>query len=124
MEIGIALGYGKPVYVVKNFEIEGRTMRPIGSWIAHPLVTIVESVQEALDMAFGLVKNSGVEPVTVVIPSVEIDAIINKIDPTFWNRNNIKVTDDEIKQWAIQLATDSIVCGEAEYGPDYPSNKT
>ena len=57
VEIGMALGMGKPVIIVLPFEPEGRTFRPIGSWIKHPSVTIVKTVQEALDMAYGLVKN-------------------------------------------------------------------
>ena len=49
LEAGIALGMGKPVVVcLPGVTLEGRTTRPIGSWIAHPLVTRIDSIREAL----------------------------------------------------------------------------
>lgn len=39
IEAGIAIGMGKQVIVcLPNVKLEGRTCRPIGSWIEHPLV--------------------------------------------------------------------------------------
>lgn len=36
VEVGVALAFDKPVYVcLKDVMLEGRTMRPVGSWIAH-----------------------------------------------------------------------------------------
>jgi hypothetical protein len=101
VETGMALAYGKPIIVVLNFELEGRTYRPIGSWITHPLVHIVATVQEALDMAAGITTHP-------IYGEWEVKP-----------RN----MDEDIELWAQQLAQDSVECGEAEYGLDYPSNK-
>lgn len=49
VEVGIALGAGKPVAAVIVGEVEGRTYRPVGSWIEHPGVRIFKSVSEAFD---------------------------------------------------------------------------
>ncbi len=38
VEVGIAIGMRKPIAIVLNgFEPEGRTARPVGSWVEHPL---------------------------------------------------------------------------------------
>lgn len=51
IECGIALGLGKPVIVcLPGVQLEGRTMRPIGSWIAHRNVRRIDSVAEALKL--------------------------------------------------------------------------
>lgn len=48
-ECGIAIGMGKPVVVcLPGVVLEGRTSRPIGSWIEHPLVARVDSIGEAM----------------------------------------------------------------------------
>lgn len=40
IEVGMALAMGKPVHVaMRGVEVEPRSMRPIGSWLHHPLVT-------------------------------------------------------------------------------------
>jgi hypothetical protein len=49
IEVGIALGMGKLVCVVIDGELEGRTMRPVGSWMAHPKVVKHDSLREAFD---------------------------------------------------------------------------
>ena len=41
VEVGMALGMGKRVaVVVKDMQLEPRSMRPMGSWMAHPLVKV------------------------------------------------------------------------------------
>jgi hypothetical protein len=51
VEVGIALGMRIPVCVVlPGVVLEGRTDRPIGSWIRHPGVFLFETVQEALEI--------------------------------------------------------------------------
>lgn len=56
VEVGIALGAGIPIFIVApGVEIEEGTYRPIGSWIKHPLVTVVSSMDEAL---IGALKNA------------------------------------------------------------------
>jgi hypothetical protein len=51
VEAGIALGMGKDVIVcLPDVTLEQRSFRPIGSWIAHPLVTRVDNVLVALEM--------------------------------------------------------------------------
>jgi hypothetical protein len=47
VEVGIALALRKPVAVVLNFEPDGRTMKPIGSWIAHKQVIRAPTVAAA-----------------------------------------------------------------------------
>ncbi len=49
IEAGMALAKKVPVYIVApNVLIEEKTFRPIGSWINHPLVKIVSTMEEAL----------------------------------------------------------------------------
>ncbi len=48
IECGLALGMGKPVAVVlPGVRLEPRSMRPVGSWLAHPLVSIHETLEAA-----------------------------------------------------------------------------
>ena len=49
VEVGLALGAGVKIFVVApGVEIEPRSCRPIGSWINHPLVQVVSSIELAL----------------------------------------------------------------------------
>lgn len=49
LEAGIALGMGKPVVVcLPGLEVEGRTHRPIGSWIVHRNVSRIDNLHEAM----------------------------------------------------------------------------
>lgn len=49
VEVGMALALGKPVVVVSpGVELEPRSMRPIGSWAAHPLVSFNHNIKEAV----------------------------------------------------------------------------
>lgn len=49
VEAGIALANKVPIYIVApNVSIDEKTFRPIGSWINHPLVKIVDTMAEAL----------------------------------------------------------------------------
>ncbi|MFY2597169.1 hypothetical protein ACOTHJ_12965 [Achromobacter xylosoxidans] len=48
IEVGIALGAGKPVAVVApDVEIQGPDFRPLGSWIAHPRVKVFRNRGDA-----------------------------------------------------------------------------
>ena len=48
-EAGIAIGLGKRVGVVTpGVAYEARSMRPIGSWVSHPLVTRFETIGDAI----------------------------------------------------------------------------
>lgn len=50
IEVGMALGQGKPVAVVlPGVKIELLHVRPVGSWVRHPLVKICETLEEARD---------------------------------------------------------------------------
>jgi hypothetical protein len=52
VEAGMAIAAGVPVLVVLDgVELEPRSMRPIGSWIAHPLVTRCANIEDALALA-------------------------------------------------------------------------
>lgn len=47
VEAGMAIAFHKKVFVVtKNFTPESFTCKPIGSWINHPSVTIVKTLEE------------------------------------------------------------------------------
>jgi hypothetical protein len=49
IECGMAIGMGKPVAVVlPGIRLDARSMRPVGSWLAHPLVTFAASVEYAM----------------------------------------------------------------------------
>ena len=50
IEVGIAIGMGKPVVVCLPFvTLDGRTSRPVGSWIQHPLVTRIDNIHDAMN---------------------------------------------------------------------------
>jgi hypothetical protein len=51
VEIGIAIALRKPVGVVLLGELEGRTMRPVGSWLHHPLVKVTRFIDDAIEHA-------------------------------------------------------------------------
>jgi hypothetical protein len=47
VEVGMALGMGKPVIVcMPGVELVDATLRPVGSWIRHPLVTRIDNLRE------------------------------------------------------------------------------
>jgi hypothetical protein len=49
VEIGMALSAGVPVFLVTpNLTLDGRTFRPLGSWIKHPLVSFADTIEDAL----------------------------------------------------------------------------
>jgi hypothetical protein len=51
VEAGMALALRVPVVaVLPGVVLEPRSMRPIGSWLSHPLVTIAKSIDEALEV--------------------------------------------------------------------------
>lgn len=55
IEVGMALAAGVPVYaVLPGVQLEPRSMRPVGSWLLHPLVEIAPSVQIAVERAMEL----------------------------------------------------------------------
>jgi hypothetical protein len=55
IEIGAAMALGKRVLVVApGVELEPRSMRPLGSWAMHPLVTFHETMTHALQHAYVL----------------------------------------------------------------------
>ena len=50
LECGMALGMGKPVICcLPGVKLEGRTKRPIGSWLAHPKVVRVDWLPDAME---------------------------------------------------------------------------
>ena len=50
VEVGIALGSAVPVYVVAPGVVIEPSYRPIGSWLAHPLVTVEPDILRAMAM--------------------------------------------------------------------------
>ena len=52
VEIGMALAMGKRVYAfLDNVMLDGRTLRPLGSWALDRNVTMCDSLDEAVDRA-------------------------------------------------------------------------
>lgn len=52
IEVGIALGRGKPVVVcLPGVTLSTRTSKPVGSWLQHPLVTREDDVERALGLS-------------------------------------------------------------------------
>lgn len=50
IEVGIALGVGLPIVACLPFVVlEGRSMRPVGSWLAHPRVIRIDSLHDAMN---------------------------------------------------------------------------
>ena len=51
VEVGIALAYNKKIYIyAPNVILEGRTFRPLGSWIKHPNVTFIDNIENFLQL--------------------------------------------------------------------------
>lgn len=50
IEVGMALGRGKPVAVVlgRGLVLAPRSSRPLGSWVAHPLCSLHDTIEGAL----------------------------------------------------------------------------
>jgi len=49
IEVGMALAAGVPVFVVSpGVALEARSLRPLGSWALHPLVTLCQTMGDAL----------------------------------------------------------------------------
>lgn len=56
VEVGIAFAFNKPVYVcINDVMLDGRTLRPLGSWALDRSVTMCETLEEALDTANAMV---------------------------------------------------------------------
>lgn len=52
VEVGMALAASVPVYaVLPRVALEPRTMRPVGSWLAHPKCRVVNTIGEAFAIA-------------------------------------------------------------------------
>lgn len=52
VEVGIAMAHLIPIFIVApGVTLEPRSMRPIGSWVCHPSVKFVGSMDEALEGA-------------------------------------------------------------------------
>jgi len=49
VEVGMALGMGKRVMIVApKVHLEDKSLRPLGSWAMHPLVTFHQTVPQAV----------------------------------------------------------------------------
>ena len=52
IEAGIALGLNRRVIVcLPGVDLDSRSMRPVGSWIKHPLVTRIDDIKGAVKIA-------------------------------------------------------------------------
>lgn len=49
VEVGIAIGLGKPVFIMlKDIELDMINLNPIGSWASHPLVKFIDNLDEVM----------------------------------------------------------------------------
>jgi hypothetical protein len=52
VEVGMALAFDKPVFVcINDVMLDGRTLRPLGSWALDRHVTMCDTLEQALDIA-------------------------------------------------------------------------
>ena len=52
VEVGIAFAFDKPVFVcINDVMLDGRTLRPLGSWALDSRVTMCDTLEQALDTA-------------------------------------------------------------------------
>jgi hypothetical protein len=52
VEVGMALALNKPVFVcINDVQLEGRTLRPLGSWSLADQVTMCKTLDEAINLA-------------------------------------------------------------------------
>jgi len=56
VEVGMAFGLLKPVWIVlgKDVPVDGRTYRPLGSWVEHPCVKSFARSATPIDLANAL----------------------------------------------------------------------
>ena len=66
VEVGIALALGKPVAALILGELDGRTMRPVGSWLHHPLVRRFTYMEDAIEYAQSGAPQSSSERMSVL----------------------------------------------------------
>jgi hypothetical protein len=60
IEVGAAMALSKRILVVApGVELEPRSMRPLGSWAMHPLVTFHDTVKHALQHVYALQSPEG-----------------------------------------------------------------
>lgn len=59
IEVGAGLALGKRVLVVApDVQLEPHTLRPLGSWAAHPLVSQHDTMQHALQHAYATISEA------------------------------------------------------------------
>lgn len=51
VEVGMAFAFSVPIFVFTDADLEGRTMRPIGSWILNKRVRMCSSLTLAMQKA-------------------------------------------------------------------------
>ncbi len=52
VEVGIAIGLGKMIAAIIVGDLEGRTYRPVGSWLEHPAVQRCATVETAVSLFY------------------------------------------------------------------------
>lgn len=117
IEAGIALGMGKRVIVcLPGVDLQGRTMRPAGSWIAHGRVQRIDNIKDALAAAISSASSpAAVAGVVVETPAgadtgraVEVGPLI----PEGWQLVPKEPTEIQIaKGWHV-LASECSDCEE------------
>ena len=80
IECGIALGMGKPVaLVLPDVRLEPRSMKPVGSWAAHPLVKRYETLEEARAALAQPAPVAAPAPPSVLLTDTELARIYRRV---------------------------------------------
>lgn len=115
IEVGMALALGKSVFaVMPGFVLESPSLRPVGSWLRHPLVTISPALDVALNAAKSVAAPVVEEAPRVVAWRVEIKqfhqlrhylhmevrtekeawSIANELDQAAYNPRVLRITEE------------------------------
>jgi hypothetical protein len=94
VEVGMALAMGKPVFaVLDRVMIEGRTMRPVGSWLRDRNVRKFELLPQAMEAALQLTPIAKSETSTIEAMQAKIDSLMLEYCPD-------EMTEEQKAKWA------------------------
>lgn len=103
IECGIALGMGKPVAVVlPSVRLEPRSMKPIGSWAAHPNVQSFDDLATAKDWLLAAPASAQEAPHAVRVAGERLASCAFNLaqrNPGQFTERDIETLDYARKEW-------------------------
>ena len=110
VEVGIALGMGKPVVVcLPGVDLEGRTYRPVGSWIAHQHVVRRDRIHEAMDFsAAPAIPQRAAPKSAAAVQAEESDSCVEAANLKPLPRYQVWVYANDWDKWGFHWASDSM----------------